>query len=264
MCCWIYQKLGICWYQREFLDNAVTFSSRALLSSHVCHPNCDWHIPNSAMRYHLHQALWHNWKFDLYRFWSAYYCVFLFNSRIRSQCSFLLLYSLSLTFTLLLTVLLSSDTFGRNNCGSLDMLLVEVFVFWAVPVRFWKTLWNTSSYSKFHDCALLQVFDTVRQVSLISFVNPIKAGSTDLIWIVDLKSDLTSTALRSHHFVVTGEPVVVALGFLEVRRDVSGPEGLPLLSEHGEEPSIQRSCWCCSLKLADQFYCRCLVSCKLG
>lgn len=92
------------------------------------------------------------------------------------------------------------------------MLLVEVFVFWAVPVRLWKTLWNTSSYSKFHDCALLQVFDTVRQACLIGFVNLIKAGSADLIRIVDLKNDLTSAAAGPHHFVVTGEPVVVALG----------------------------------------------------
>lgn len=110
------------------------------------------------------------------------------------------------------------------------MLLVEVFVFWAVPVRLLKRLWNASSYSKFHDCALLQVFDTIRQASLIGFVNLIKAGSADLIWIVDLKSDLTSTAAGSQNFVVTGEAAVVALGFLQVRRDISGPEGLPLPS----------------------------------
>jgi len=82
-----------------------------------------------------------------------------------------------------------------------------------------------------------------------------------------LKSETRSTTVGSHHFVVTGEPVVVAPEFLQVRsRYFATWRAASAFSRQSMERSsaLGRTGCCCSLELADQFYCRWLVSCKLG
>lgn len=152
----LFLKLGICWYQLEFLDNAVTFSSqsRALLSGHVyvtqtvtgTFPTQLWDI----ICIRLSGIIGNLTCIDFGLHFTVFFC-----SVLGSEVSILLLSSLSLIFTLLLAVLLSSDYHWEKK-----LWLPWHASGWSICLLgcFCEAFEEALKYliiSKFHDCALL-------------------------------------------------------------------------------------------------------------